>query len=78
MTPEERRRVRALQHRWLFGLWWLVTPVAVWLLFRDRAWLASTGPAQLLDNVRLEQWIAVALLGIHLWFAWRAWGSRRD
>ena len=63
--------------RMLSLLWCLVSPGALFLLLRDRAWTDSPGVVATLRAVRLEQWIAVVLLVLHLWFVWRWWRAAR-
>jgi len=74
-APSLRLR-RALRYRVLALLWCLVTPAAVFLLVRDRAWLTASGLAAKLVSVRFEQWIALLLIAAHFWFGWQAWRSR--
>ncbi len=59
-------------------LWCLVSSGALFLLFRDRAWTDAPGPAAALRAVRLEQWVAFALLAVHVRFLWRWWRATRD
>lgn len=59
----------------LARLWCLLTPVAFWLLFRDRAWLKADGVGQAFREVRLEQWVAAVIIGLHGWFWWRGRGK---
>ena len=63
----------------LAQLWCLVSPVAVLLLLRDRAWLhQGGGMAAGLRAVRLEQWVAVLLLLAHGWCLGGWWSSSRS
>lgn len=71
-------RLRALRFRTLALLWFLVSPVALYLLVRDRLWLSAHSPREFLDAVQLEQWVAAALLALHLRFLVGAIRSRRD
>jgi hypothetical protein len=73
--PPPFRTPAALRYRMLAQLWWLVSPPALWLLFWRPAWLRASGFVEALAAVRLEQWIAVVLLGLHVWFLWQ--GRRR-
>lgn len=62
----------------LARLWWLVTPVAVFLWLRDPAWWRADFPLGTLRAVRLEQWIALIQLTLHGWFLWRVYRDRRQ
>jgi len=62
----------------LARLWWLVTPVAVFLWVRDPAWWQAEFPHGTLRAVRLEQWIAMVQLVLHGWFLWRDHRFRQD
>jgi len=59
------------RYRMLARLWCLLTPVALWLLFRDRGWLSAASAGEAWRKVRLEQWVAVVLVLLHGWFWWR-------
>ncbi len=62
----------------LAQLWCLVSPGAVFLLLRDRAWLHQGGDVVAgLRAVRLEQWVAVLLLTAHAWYLWGWWRNQR-
>lgn len=63
--------------RMLSLLWCLVSPGALFLLLRDREWIDATGLAAGFRAVRLEQWVAAALLALHVRFLWRWWRSTR-
>ena len=63
--------------RMLSLLWGLVSPGALFLLFRDREWIDAPGLAAGFRAVRLEQWVAVALLAMHVRFLWRWWRATR-
>ncbi|MBN8249578.1 MAG: hypothetical protein J0L84_19325 [Verrucomicrobia bacterium] len=54
-------------------LWTAVSAGAVWLLLDDPAWARAPGFLAALRAVRLEQWLAVGLLGVHLRWLWGAW-----
>ena len=56
----------------LARLGWLASPVSVALLVFDRAWAQADGPLAALGSVRLEQWVALAQLGLHAWLLWQA------
>ena len=56
-------------------LWCLVSPGAVFLLWREPDWRHAKDLASGLRSVRLEQWVAVGVLMAHGWFVVRA--SRR-
>lgn len=71
-------RLRALRFRTLAQLWCLVSPVALHLVVRDRLWLSAHSPREFLDAVRIEQWVAVALLALHVRFLVGACLTRRD
>ena len=63
--------------RMLSLLWCLVSPGALFLLLRDRAWIDAPGLAAGLRAVRLEQWVAAVLLALHVRFLWRWWRATR-
>lgn len=63
--------------RMLSLLWCLVSPGALFLLFRDREWVDAPGLAAGFRAVRLEQWVATALLALHVRFLWRWWRATR-
>jgi len=65
-------RLRWLRVRMLARLGWLASPVSVAILVGDRAWAQADGPLAALSSVRLEQWVALAQLGLHGWLLWRA------
>ena len=64
---------RAIRYRMLALLWCMVSPPALFLILRERAWLHAGDFTRAVTAVRLEQWIALVLLLCHGWFAWRAW-----
>lgn len=75
ISPDQLRRLR---YGMLARLWWLVTPVAVFLWLRDPAWWRADFPLGTLRAVRLEQWIALIQLALHGWFLWRVYRDRRQ
>ena len=68
---------RALLYRTLTLLWVFPTVGALFVLLHDAAWWRAEGFATRLAAVRVEQWIAVGLLALHAWFAWRWWRLAR-
>jgi hypothetical protein len=62
---------RALLYRTLTLLWLFPSVGALLLLVHDAAWWRAGGFLAGLGAVRLEQWIAIGLLALHGWFAWR-------
>ena len=66
----------AVRPRMLALLWCLVSPGALFLLLRERAWLQAADVSARFQAVRLEQWVAVGLLLAHGWFLWRWWRTR--
>jgi hypothetical protein len=65
-------RLRWLSCRMLARLGWLASPVSVAILVGDRAWAQADGPLAALGSVRLEQWVALAQLGLHGWLLGQA------
>ncbi|MFM7103368.1 MAG: hypothetical protein ACKO3N_19635 [Verrucomicrobiota bacterium] len=65
--------------RWqmLTILWTAVSAGAVVLWVREPAWLTTPGGWARLQAVRLEQWLALALLGLHAGFAGAWYRARR-
>lgn len=57
----------------LARLGWVASPVAVFLILSDRVWWRPDDPVASLGSVRLEQWLALAQLGLHGWLLWQAW-----
>jgi len=53
-------------------LWSAVSLGAVLLLLRDPQWRHAGGVLAALQSVRIEQWVALALLAVHAWLLWRA------
>ncbi|MFO1459197.1 MAG: hypothetical protein U1G08_07275 [Verrucomicrobiota bacterium] len=45
---------------------------ALFLLLRDDSWRAAAGLMARLKSIRIEQWTALLLLGVHGWFLIRA------
>lgn len=68
---------RALLYRTLTLLWFFPSLGALFVLLHDAAWWRAEGFGACLAAVRVEQWIAVGLLALHCWFAWRWWSSAR-
>lgn len=73
VAPEVARRWR---WQMLTVLWTAVSAGAVVLWVRDPAWLTAPGGWARLRAVRLEQWLALVLLGLHAAFA-GAWHRAR-
>jgi hypothetical protein len=71
-------RLRHLRYQMLARLWWLVTPVAIFLWLREPAWWRAKFPGESFRAVRLEQWIALVQLALHGWFLWRVFRFRRE
>ena len=70
--PEKRGPIpRAVLFRMLTLLWLFPSAGALWLLLADTAWLRAGNALEHLHAVRVEQWVAVGLLLLHAWFAWR-------
>ena len=65
---------RALRYRTLTLLWCFPSMGAVFVFLNDAAWWRAEGMGAQLEAVRLEQWMALGLLALHGWFAWR-WRS---
>lgn len=61
-----------IRYRVLAMLWIPVSLGALFLLGRDDSWRTAQGLAARLEAVRIEQWTAVLLLGVHGWFLVRA------
>lgn len=66
--------MRALRYRTLTVLWCFPSLGALFVFLNDAAWWRAEGVLARLEAVRIEQWIAAGLLGLHGWFAWR-WRS---
>lgn len=62
---------RPILFRTLTILWIFPSVGAVWILLHDTHWLAANGLIAAVLAVRAEQWLAVGLLFLHGWFAWR-------
>ena len=62
----------ALNFRILACLWIFVSAGAVYLLARDPAWRSAPDFLGSLRAVRVEQWVAVSLLGVQTWLLLRA------
>lgn len=75
MPPGEVRRLR---WRTLTLLWCAVSMGAVLLWVREQSWMAGPGLWARVKAVRLEQWVALVLLGLHGGFAWAWLRARRD
>ncbi len=56
-------------------LWCLISPGAVFLLWREPEWRRAKDVMSGLRSVHLEQWVAVGLIMAHGWFVLQA--SRR-
>lgn len=61
-----------VRYRVLAVLWVPVSLGALFLLGRDDSWRTTQGLVARLEAVRIEQWTAVLLLGLHGWFLVRA------
>jgi hypothetical protein len=67
-----------INYRILALLWVFVSGPAVYLLWRDQTWLTANGIAESVRAIRLEQWVAFVLLGVHGWFLYRASRARAE
>jgi hypothetical protein len=75
LSPVNSARRRIAQARMLALLWCLVSPGAMFLLWREPEWRRATDVVSGVRAVRLEQWVAVGLMMAHGWFVLQA--SRR-
>lgn len=74
------RPARGLLFATLSILWIFPSAGPIWIVgTSNKAWLHVPGPAQFIQAVRLEEWIALAILLAHaafLFLAWRLHGFR--
>ena len=78
--PEQIHRYRPkAQFFGMLSLLWILPSVGavVILSLGPRAWIQAGTLIEGLRGVRIEEWIAVALLVIHPAFVWLAWRYRR-
>ncbi len=62
---------RPILFRTLTILWSFPSLGAIWILSHDAQWVHANGVIAAFLAVRAEQWLAIALLLLHGWFAWR-------
>ena len=67
-----------LNFRILALLWLFVSAGAAYLLVRDPGWRTASGILQALGAVRMEQWLAILLLGVQVWLVFRGWWRGRS
>ena len=61
-----------LNFRILAVLWSFVSAGAVFLVFRDPGWRMAPTVLSALGAVRIEQWVALLLIGVQVWLVIRA------
>jgi hypothetical protein len=65
-------------YRMLAWLWCLVTPGAVFLMIQNSDWRREVGWKAMLQSVRIEQWVGLALVLVHGWFIVQALRNRQQ